>query len=599
MQWFRYVFVPQLRQREWWKRLLLDTLVAILFVTIITIPAYLLHLQARIALATVLLVYLIIVIFLAQRSIRVAILAAVLACLTFDFFLLDPVFSLWLNDVRNAIDLCVFLTVASLVCWIFAQHRKLVKQTNLLNELESIRFEQRLQEQRTEVNRRDDEFRAVYDTIMYVTREQKDLKEQLKQMAQTIADTFYFCGIRGCAFYLFDHEGDASMWVLSSGGSDMPKLSPGDEASVPWVIKHGQPVTVSDLPLVSHTMSSYLRRVVINNTGPCESKCNYLIPLISGGKTLGVMRLYVQDSAHAELAAIKNVLRGETGDAEIHSELFSKLLDQTVFMIEQSLIERALNLRQELQRRAEELHTAIITSVSHDFHTPLTQIMGAASGLLNRPSLSEDEQACRESLCSIVEEAERLQRIVGKMLALSRIEYGAIPLKQELYPIETIILNALNQGHMRSLKQGRQINIQVPDDVPPVELDPDLIGQVFTNLIENAIHYTPAESPIEISVQADDKQLYVSVADYGHGIPAEELELVFKRFHRVKQGLLDDATRTPHEGSGLGLAVCQGFVQAHGGRIWAESPKNGGAKFIFTVPLHTAERVTREKNSAG
>jgi two-component system sensor histidine kinase KdpD len=605
MQWFRNDLVPQLRQGEWWKHLLLDILVAILFVAIIiaiiAIPPYLFHPGVRIALATVLLVYLIIVIFLAQKSTRVAILATVLACLAFDFFLLDPVFSLWLAHAQDALDLSVFLVVASLVCWIFAQHGKLVKQTNQLKELEGIRFEQRLQEQRTEVNRRDDEFRAVYEVIMYVTREQKDLKEQLKQMAQTIADTFYFCGIRGCAFYLFDHEGDASMWVLSSRGSDMPKIAPGDEASVPWVMQHGQSVTLPDLPLVSHTKSSYLRRVVINNTSiePYENKCNYLIPLTSGEKTIAVMRLYVQESAHVELTAIKSILRGETISTGIHSELFSKLLEQTVFMIEQSLIERALNLRQELQRRAEELHTAFISSVSHDFHTPLTQIMGAASGLLNRARPWEDEDACRESLQNIVGEAERLERIVGKMLALTRIEYGAFTLKKELYPIETIILNALNQGHMRSLKQGRRIEILVPDEVSAVELDPDLIGQVFTNLIENAIRYTPAESPIEISVRADDKHLFITVADYGLGIPDDALELVFERFRRIKQGVPDNATLTAEQGSGLGLAVCRGFVQAHGGRIWAENCNNGGAKFIFTLPLQTAEGVIREKNSAG
>lgn len=601
MQWFRYYLAPRLRQGEWWKRLNLDILVAVFFVAIVTFPAYMLHIQTRIALATALLIYLIIVLLLAQRSTRVAILTAVLASLAFDFFLLEPVFSFWLNDARDVLNLCAFLAVASLMCGVLTQHRKLVKQANQLKELESLRFEQRLQEQRSEVSRRDDEFRAVYDVIMYITREQKDLKEQLKQMAQAITDTFYFCGIRGCAFYLFDHAGDASMWVLSSRGSEMPELSPGDQASVPWVMQHGRPVTVADLPLVSHARSSYLRRVVINNSGaePCENRCNYLIPLTSGGKTLGVMRLYVQDTPHVELAAIKGILRGETIDGGIHTELFSKLLEQTVFIIEQSLIERALNLRQELQRRSEELQTAFISSVSHDFHTPLTQIMGAASGLLNRPCPWEDEAACRESLQGIVSEAERLERIVGKIFALTRIEYGTFTLKKELYPIETIILNALNQGHMRSLKQGRRIDMLVPDEISPVEVDPDLIGQVFTNLIENAIRYTPAGSPIEISVRADVKYMFVTVADRGPGIPEDALELIFERFRRIKQGVLNNARLSAEQGSGLGLAVCRGFVQAHGGRIWAENGNNGGAKFIFTLPLQSAEGVIREKNSTG
>src|SRR5690348_3323750 len=106
MQRFRYYLIPWLRQSGWWKHLFLDALVAMLFVAIITIPAYLLHVQTRIALATVLLFYLIIIIFLAQRSTRVAMLAAVLASLAFDFFLLNPVFTFWLSDVWDAINLC-------------------------------------------------------------------------------------------------------------------------------------------------------------------------------------------------------------------------------------------------------------------------------------------------------------------------------------------------------------------------------------------------------------------------------------------------------------------------------------------------------------
>lgn len=588
MHWFRYALMPRLRHREWWKLLLIDILVAILLAAIVTAPAYLLHLRARVAIATVLLLYLIIVLFLARKSTRIAILAAVLACLAFDFFLLDPIYSLWLKDVQDAIDLCMFLVGAILASWIFAQHRKLVKQTKQLNDLESIRFEERLQEQKTEVNRRDDEFRAVYDVIRYVTREQKDLKEQLRQMAQTIAGTFYFCGIRGCAFYLLDPDGAASMWTVSSARNNMPELSPGDEASVAWVMKHGQAVTLPDLPLVSHTKSSYLRRVVINNADGelCEHNCNYLIPLFSGSgeQTLAVMRLYVQETPHVELMAIKSILRGETDSTGIHAELFSHLCDQAVFIIEQSLIERALNLRQELQKRAEELHTAIISSVSHDFNTPLTLIRGAASGLLNQARPWEDEAAYRVALQDIVSETEWLERIVDRMLALSRIDHNALTPEWELYPIEEVVLLALDEGHLRSLKQGRCIERTIPDGVPAVELDPVLIAQVLANLIENAIRHTPPESPIEVSAQAGKNEVRVSVADRGPGIPRSEMERIFEPFYRIPRQAGGGGSE---QGSGLGLAVCRGYVKAHGGRIWVDNRENGGAIFQFTLPINT------------
>ncbi|HEY6540003.1 MAG TPA: DUF4118 domain-containing protein, partial [Ktedonobacteraceae bacterium] len=419
MQWITLALVPRLRQREWWKHLFVDILVAVIFVSAIIIPAYFLQTKGSFATATLLLMCLIVMLFLAQKGgPRVTILSGVLLFLTCDFFLLKPTFSFLLGDAQDVIALCAFLLAVFLVSWIFAQHRKIVKQAKYLNELENIRFQARLEEERTEVIRREHELHAMYE-LMYLSRDRKDLKAQLKQMAQTIADTFHFCGVRGCAFYLFDLEGDASMWMLSSRVSEMPMLSHDEERSVMWVMRHSERVTLTDLPLVSRAPSSYLRRIVRNNADgeTCATNCSYLVPLTSGEKTLAVMRLYVQENAHVELVAIKSILQRETTPQSTHAELFSRLRDQAVNMIEQSLIERALNLRQDLQRRAEELHTAFLSSVSHDFHTPLSQIMATASGLLDRPCPWENEDACRESLQGIVSEAERLERIVGKMLA--------------------------------------------------------------------------------------------------------------------------------------------------------------------------------------
>src|SRR5579859_3149544 len=587
MDWFRFMLVPRLQQREWWKRLFLDILVAVIVDSAIIVPAYFLQAKRSVATATLLLVCLIVMLFLAHKGgPRVTILSGVLLCLTCDFFLLNPHFSLLLDDAQDVIALCAFLLVVLLVSWIFTQHRKIVKQAKYPSELENIRFQARLEEERTEVIRREHELHAMYE-VMYLSRDKKDLKAQLKQIAQTIADTFHFCGVRGCAFYLFDPEEDASMWMLSSRGNDIPVPSHDDERSVMWVMRHGVRVTLTDLPPVSRAPGNYLRRIVGNNTDSetCTANCSYLVPLISGEKTLAVMRLYVQESAHAELLAIKSILQGEKTPPSTHSELFSRLRDQTVNMIEQSLIERALNLRQELRKRTGEMHTTIISSVSHDFHTPLTQIIGAASGLLNHSQHWEDEATYRESLQDIVSEAEWLERIVNRMLALSRIDHHALTPERELYPIEEVILLALDEGHLRSLKQGRRIEKNIPDDVPAVELDPSLIAQVLSNLIENAIRHTPPGSPIEVSARSTEKELIVSVADRGPGIPQAEMERIFEPFYRVKRPVEGDIPATSNQGSGLGLAVCRGFVKVHGGRIWVENRENGGAIFQFTLPI--------------
>ncbi len=142
---------------------------------------------------------------------------------------------------------------------------------------------------------------------------------------------------------------------------------------------------------------------------------------------------------------------------------------------------------------------------------------------------------------------------------------------------------------MQPVLEGRTIHTDLPDDLPPVKLDYLQIDQVLTNLIENALRYTPAGSPIEIGVQAIGDRMIISIADYGPGIPAADRERVFDKFYRVME------TQTARIiGSGLGLAVSRGLVEAHGGRIWVENRKGGGAIFRFTLPLEKTEGMSNE-----
>jgi two-component system sensor histidine kinase KdpD len=163
---------------------------------------------------------------------------------------------------------------------------------------------------------------------------------------------------------------------------------------------------------------------------------------------------------------------------------------------------------------------------------------------------------------------------------MSRIEAGAIKPEKEWYPLDELIHYVL--GHMQFLLQGREVRTSIPDDLPPVELDYLQMDQVLTNLLENAVRYTSPSSPIEITVEVVDSHVMVSIADHGPGIPRTDLERIFDKFYRV----LSQARKgTSIMGSGLGLAVCRGLVEAHGGRIWAENRTEGGAVFHFTLPL--------------
>ncbi len=594
----RSILMQKIGTEEWWKHYLIDIILA--FVVGLLLTCLILALPLHLRLATILLVYLFIVLYLVyKRGFRTAILAAFIGCATLDFLIVPPVLSITVSHVEDGWELLIFLLFAITLSYSYSHLRNRMEKVKRQKAEESILYEEQLRKQKEEVNRRDRQMSIFYE-VMQATRDQNDLRSQLDLIAHTIEDTFCTCGVLSCSFLLPNLDNQRFLDMLVRKNSSAGDLSSNEEASVMWVMQHAESVVISDVPLISHQKGSYLRRVVANNTTSDREiyHRNFLVPLISGRrvlgesgeKVLGVLHILIEDIDHPELTVIKKCLDLSSQSPATQSELFPKLIDHAVFLIEQALIDRALMqqeaLNRELQKRTEELHTAIISSVSHDFHSPLTLIKGAATSLYSQGLHSYSEAVYHQTLEDIVSEANWLERIVMRMLDLSRIEQGALKLEKELYPIEEIILYTLDLGHMRSLIQGRDIKKDIPEDLPPVELDPILIGQVLVNLIENAIRYTPKESPIEIRVRANKAELCISVNDHGPGIPPLELNHIFESFYRGKQGINGCGVTSPNGGSGLGLAVCKGFIEAHGGRIWAENQDGGGASLQFTLPLH-------------
>lgn len=231
------------------------------------------------------------------------------------------------------------------------------------------------------------------------------------------------------------------------------------------------------------------------------------------------------------------------------------------------------------------MRTALLSSVSHDLRTPLASIKAATSSL-QQEDIQWDDEASRSFLRSIERQADRLNRLVGNLLDMSRIEDGALRPEKEWYHLAEVIYDVVERMH--SLLQGRILRIDIPENLPPIELDYLMIDQVLTNLLENALRYTAPASPIDIRVQSTQKEVMISVADRGPGIPVSEYERVFDKFYRVL------GTRRyegyPTTGSGLGLAVCKGIVEAHGGSIWTEAREGGGAVFFVTLPIGSFER---------
>lgn len=222
----------------------------------------------------------------------------------------------------------------------------------------------------------------------------------------------------------------------------------------------------------------------------------------------------------------------------------------------------------------ERFRNILLTSISHDLRTPLTAIMGSASSLLQAGKKLSEEMH-QELAQNIYDESERLNHLVNNILKIIRLESGTIQLSKQLYSLEEIIGTALNK--LEKQLANRPIFIQLPKLVPLIPLDNILIGQVFINLIENAIKFTPPDSPIEISAEFKVQSAIIKISDRGPGIPAKEMEKIFNKFYRGQ--------KPETNGIGLGLAICKGIIQTHRGKIWVESRNGEGATFCFTLPM--------------
>jgi two-component system sensor histidine kinase KdpD len=261
------------------------------------------------------------------------------------------------------------------------------------------------------------------------------------------------------------------------------------------------------------------------------------------------------------------------GDAD--DRLLSALASQLGLAVERKALQHAAT-ENEILKRTDELKSALINAVSHDLRTPLASII--ASGASLRRSDVDWTKKERQELGAVVEEeALRLDRIVGNLLDLSRLEGGALKLEKDVYDLAALVDDVLSRLGARAARHT--LGVDVPDDLPPVLLDYVAIDQVLSNLVENAAKHTPPGSEIEVSARARDGEVQVTVADNGPGIPPEALPRLFEPFYRV------DMPGRAAQGTGLGLTVAKGLVEAHGGRIWAENRPEGGARFVFTLPL--------------
>ena len=232
-------------------------------------------------------------------------------------------------------------------------------------------------------------------------------------------------------------------------------------------------------------------------------------------------------------------------------------------------------------RQIEGMRSALLASVSHELQTPISIIKAYAS-TLTRSDAQWSQQTVRDKLQAIEEESDRLSELVTKIFYTSRLEAGSLSLNK-------LQMDLPKEAHKVAKRLGEQTEIHrgevdFPPEFPSVLADPEKIGEVFTNLVENAIKFSPQGGTITIKGEPSGNEASVTVADEGIGIPLRDNERVFERFYRV-----EFSSARPTQGTGLGLYICKSLVEAHGGRIWVESELGKGSRFTYTLPMGKQE----------
>lgn len=278
----------------------------------------------------------------------------------------------------------------------------------------------------------------------------------------------------------------------------------------------------------------------------------------------------------------------EAGSKEIE-RLYAELRDA---------FERASHA--EALRQSEKLKSALLDAVTHDLRTPLTSIKASITTLLDEArgdkeaeqAINLDAESKLEMMEVIDEESDRLNRFIGGLIELARIEAGELHLRRQWGAVEEIISAALARAS--ALTRGHEVSVEVENELPGMRVDERAVSEVVYTLLDNAAKYSPAGTSIRISAkQNDDGLIQIVVEDEGAGIPADLRERVFDKFFRATRD--GDVTTRQPTGTGMGLAIAKGIIEAHDGCIWIESGAQGkGTRVVFTLPVGDDEIVTEQ-----
>jgi two-component system sensor histidine kinase KdpD len=445
--------------------------------------------------------------------------AAGLGVLAFDFLFVPPTLSLTVADLRYVLTFIVFLCVAGLTSSLASKLRKQFQHA-----------------QQKEANTA-----AMYALSRKITAI-SDLDILLEQIVQHVSDTLN----AKAAIILPNSEGEQQVEAFSKESGEWAN----EEAHLSiagWVSSNN---TIAGRG--THTLS--------------ESS-DLHVPLATDQQVHGVLAVQVGDRFMSDMPELIRII-------EALSDLVAVAISRVKLADEAKVAQ--------LTAESEKLRTALLDSLSHELRTPLATIIGSVTGLLEGEDVFSPEDR-RELLLTTREGATRMNRLVGNLLGMVRIESGMMRLNKMWCGIEDVVGVALTQ--LKDSLQDRVVSIAIDPDLPSVPLDEVLIEQVLINVISNAIKYSPEGSEIRLEAEQDGDWLRLTITDEGAGILPSDRERIFEKFYR--------GSRTKHiPGTGLGLAICKSIVEAHGGSISADARIDGkqGTVIQLSLPVQFAEK---------
>jgi two-component system sensor histidine kinase KdpD len=456
-----------------------------------------------------------------------AVLAAAGSFICWNFFFLPP-FGTWaVQDPKDWLSLIVFLMVAVATARLAAQART----------------------QTQEAQARAEEARVLQQASEQISVE-VETERILPALTQQLVAA---CSVTFCALYRAPASEETDLTVAA-------------------VVPDDSMIAKTDLSSdISYLRQSYTQKKTFGFSAEtsaasdpiCPPPVGVYVPLIADGQCRGVVHVGPR-------------LDGRPFSRPQERLILALANNAAIAIARQSLRDAAAQAQ--ALREADELKSTLLSLVSHELRTPLASIKASASGLLQDKS-AWNEAALEEALVAIDEESDRLGGLVCKLLDLSRLEAGAWKPQWDWCDLVDVLGTALARLPVR---ESARVHVVAPPDLPLVRADFVQIAQVLTNLLENALKYSPPKSDVTVRLRGAGNDLRVDVVDSGSGIPPEEASAVFERFHRLEQH-----RRSGLPGTGLGLAICRGIIEAHGGCIWEQDAPDGGAVFSFTLPRAT------------